>query len=146
MFVQCDIVQLGCKFDWMYFDWMYSGRLWKRCCNFFPEIPLSCLGSMAAAVQPNCLWNSLKTFHKTFYTTCRPRLHLFPQTGVQLYEVQFRTPLQLALCTPIQIAWMPGYFCNKITYLCLCASMLSSSYDVLSTRWCASGWGENFPE
>ena len=33
----------------------------------FLEVPLACLGSMAAAVQPNCLWNSQKI--------CRPRLY-----------------------------------------------------------------------
>ena len=36
----------------------------------FLTVPLACLGCMAAAVQPNCLWTS----QKTFYTTCCPRL------------------------------------------------------------------------
>ena len=40
----------------------------------FLEVLLSCLGSMAAAVQPNCLWNSQKTCYKTFSPICRPRL------------------------------------------------------------------------
>ena len=40
----------------------------------FLEVPLPCLGSMAAAVHPNCLWNSQKTFYTTLSTTCRPRL------------------------------------------------------------------------
>ena len=38
----------------------------------FLKVPLACLGSMAAAVQPNGLWNSQKTFYKTFLTSCRP--------------------------------------------------------------------------
>ena len=37
----------------------------------FLKVPLACLGSMAAAVQPNGLGNSLKTFYKTFSTSCR---------------------------------------------------------------------------
>ena len=40
----------------------------------FLKVPLASLGRMASAAQPNCLWNSQKTFNKTFYTTCRPRL------------------------------------------------------------------------
>ena len=35
---------------------------------------------MAAAVQPNCLWNPHKTFYKTFFQTCRPRLNNFYST------------------------------------------------------------------
>ena len=50
-----------------------GGRLWKRFCKMYSE---SCpLLALAAAVQPNCLWNSQKTFYKTFFTTCRPRLY-----------------------------------------------------------------------
>ena len=37
------------------------------------EVPLACLGSMAAAVQPSCQWNSQKTCYRTFSSTCRPR-------------------------------------------------------------------------
>ena len=33
---------------------------------------LSCLGSMAAAVQPNIMWNSQKTYNKIFPTSCYP--------------------------------------------------------------------------
>ena len=33
------------------------------------------MGSMAAAVQTKGLWNSQKTFYKTFLTTCCPRLY-----------------------------------------------------------------------
>ena len=44
--------------------------------TYFLEVPLACFGSMAAAVQPNCLWNSQKTLSKTFYSTCRPTLYL----------------------------------------------------------------------
>ena len=36
----------------------------------FFQVPPACLGSTAAAVQPNGLWNSRKTFFKTLYTTC----------------------------------------------------------------------------
>ena len=43
----------------------------------FLKVPLACLGSMAAAAQPNCLWNSQKTCHKTFSSTCRPRLYMW---------------------------------------------------------------------
>ena len=35
----------------------------------FLEVPLASLSSMAAAVQPHCLWNSQKTCYKTFSTT-----------------------------------------------------------------------------
>ena len=41
----------------------------------FLKVALSCLGSMEAAVQPNGLGNSQKTFCKTFWTSCRPRLY-----------------------------------------------------------------------
>ena len=41
----------------------------------FLEVPFACLGSMAAAVQPSCLWNSLKTCNKTFSWTCHPTLY-----------------------------------------------------------------------
>ena len=40
----------------------------------FLKVLLVCLGSMAAAVLPNGLWSSLKTFYKTFSSTYRPRL------------------------------------------------------------------------
>ena len=34
---------------------------WIKCLvTCFMEVPLTCLGSMAAAVQPKCLWNSQK--------------------------------------------------------------------------------------
>ena len=38
----------------------------------FLKVPLACLGSMAAAIQPNSLGNSQKTFYKTFGTRGRP--------------------------------------------------------------------------
>ena len=38
----------------------------------FLKVPLACLGSMAAAVQPNGLWNSQKTFYKTFFHNLTP--------------------------------------------------------------------------
>ena len=60
----------------------------------FLVVPLACLGSMAAAVQPNSLWNSQKTCYKTFPTTCRPRLHIFWKYAVSL-------SYQLA-CTQLQ--------------------------------------------
>ena len=41
-----------------------------------PPCLLACLGSMAAAVQPNSLWNSQKTFYKLFSTSCCPRVYL----------------------------------------------------------------------
>ena len=40
----------------------------------FLKAPLACLGSMRAAVQPNGLGNSQKTFYNTFGISCRPRL------------------------------------------------------------------------
>ena len=55
----------------------WGGNLFWRFCNTcacFLKVPLACLGSMAAAVQPNGLGNSQKTFYKTFGTSCRPRL------------------------------------------------------------------------
>ena len=33
------------------------------------KFPFACLGSMAAAVQPSCLWNSQKDCYKTFSST-----------------------------------------------------------------------------
>ena len=38
----------------------------------FLKVPLACLGSMAAAVQPNSLGNSQKKVNKTFGTSGRP--------------------------------------------------------------------------
>ena len=38
----------------------------------FLKVPLVCLGSMAAAVQPNGLGNFQKTVYKTFGTSSRP--------------------------------------------------------------------------
>ena len=43
--------------------------------NFFLKVPLACLGSTAAARQPNSLWNSPKTFYKTFFTRCCLRVY-----------------------------------------------------------------------
>ena len=37
--------------------------------KWYLKVPLACLGSTAAAVQPNGLWNSQKTVYKTFFTT-----------------------------------------------------------------------------
>ena len=51
-----------------------TGYVKKGFVTCFLEIPLAFLGSMAAAVQPICLWNSQKTCYKTLSTTCRPRL------------------------------------------------------------------------
>ena len=49
------------------------GNLWEKFCNMFCDI---CLGSMAAAEQPNGLRNSQKTIYKTFPTSCRNIKHL----------------------------------------------------------------------
>ena len=38
----------------------------------FLEVPLACLGSMAAALQPNSLGNSRKKVNKTFGASGRP--------------------------------------------------------------------------
>ena len=38
----------------------------------FLKVPLACLGSMAAAGQPNGLWNSQIFVYKTFGTSGRP--------------------------------------------------------------------------
>ena len=46
---------------------VWGGRLYKRFVAYFLEVPLSCLGSMTAAVQPKCLWNSEKTCYKPPY-------------------------------------------------------------------------------
>ena len=43
--------------------------------NFFLKVPIAYLGSTAAVVKPNSLWNSQKTFYKTFFTTCCPKLY-----------------------------------------------------------------------
>ena len=42
----------------------------------FLKVPLACLGSMAAAVLPNSLWNSQKKVYKTFGTSGRPTQYL----------------------------------------------------------------------
>ena len=39
----------------------------------FLKVPLAFLGSTAAAVQPNGLWNSQKTFCKTFFHNLPPQ-------------------------------------------------------------------------
>ena len=41
----------------------------------FLKVPLAGLSRMTAAVQPNTLGNSQKTFNKTFGTSCRPTLY-----------------------------------------------------------------------
>ena len=51
-----------------------AAGLGKGFVTCFLEVPLACLGSMAAAVQPSYLWNSQKTCYKTFPSTCRPTL------------------------------------------------------------------------
>ena len=43
--------------------------------TFLLKVPLPCLSCMAVAIQPNCLWNSQKTFYKAFYSTCCSRLY-----------------------------------------------------------------------
>ena len=50
----------------------------------FLEAPLACLSSITAAVQPNSLWNSQKTFYKTFRTSCCPRLYLTSYQHIEL--------------------------------------------------------------
>ena len=57
----------------------------KRCVTCFLEVSLACLGSVAAAVQPNFLWNSQKTCCKTFSKTCRPKLYI-GKVGGELSE------------------------------------------------------------
>ena len=47
----------------------YSSDHGKGFVKSFLKVPLACLGSVAAAVQPNGLGNSLKTFYKTFPMT-----------------------------------------------------------------------------
>ena len=44
-----------------------GSRLCTMCCK---KVPPVCLGSTAAAVQPNGLWNSRNTFYKPLCTTC----------------------------------------------------------------------------
>ena len=51
--------------------------MWKCFVKCFLKVPLTCLGSMVAAVQPDGLQISQKIFYKTFFTTCRPRLYKF---------------------------------------------------------------------
>ena len=46
----------------------------KKIEKCFLKVTLPCMGSTAAAVQPNGLWNSQKTFYKTFGTSCRTSL------------------------------------------------------------------------
>ena len=53
---------------------LVGGHLFRRFCNTvcFLKVPLACLGSMAAAVEPNSLENSQKKVNKTFGTSGRP--------------------------------------------------------------------------
>ena len=54
---------------------VWGGRLGKRFSNMFSESSPCLVGLHGrCAVQANGLWNSLKTFYKTFYSTCCPRL------------------------------------------------------------------------
>ena len=46
-----------------------------------PKVLLSSRGGMAAAGQPSGLWNSRKTFYKTFATSCSPRLYVVRTDG-----------------------------------------------------------------
>ena len=39
----------------------WGSHLFRRFCNTFSKSPPACLGSMAAAVQPNSLWNFWKS-------------------------------------------------------------------------------------
>ena len=45
---------------------IHHGKGFVKC---FRKVPLACLGSMAATVQPNGLGNSQKTFYITFHMT-----------------------------------------------------------------------------
>ena len=53
---------------------VWGGNLSWRFCKMFSESSLACLGSTAAALQPQGLWYSQKTFYKTLFTTWCPRL------------------------------------------------------------------------
>ena len=53
---------------------------------YFKKVPLTCLGCMAAAVQPNSLWNFQKINNKTFGTSGCPtryRFYLFVIANLQ---------------------------------------------------------------
>ena len=68
---------------------------WAETCSkgfviCFLKVPLACLGSMAAAVQPNSLGNSQKTFHKTFGTSCRPILY-FPLIALKILNTGYKS-------------------------------------------------------
>ena len=57
------VVQLNFASVWcVLFDTGWGGHLFRRFCNFFSKVSLACLGTTAAAVQPN----SLGTFRKHF--------------------------------------------------------------------------------
>ena len=58
----------------------------------FLEVPLACLGSRAAAVQPNSLGNSQKTVYKTFGTSGRPTqyTYMYLFVGEELRESRAR--------------------------------------------------------
>ena len=47
---------------------VWGGRLCKMFCNMFAESSPCLLG------QPSCLWNSQKTYYKTFGISGRPNL------------------------------------------------------------------------
>ena len=104
----------------------------------FWKFPIACLGSMAAAVQPNSLWNSQKTFYKTAFTTCRPRLYNHanfcsvtkPSSALpklreeRTNEVRF---MGHETCCATQLAWVGGHF--------------SSLFCRSRERICSRNWG-----
>ena len=53
-----------------YFEIQFGAPGCEKCyVNCFLKVFFACLGSTAAAVQPNDLWKSQKTFYKTSFTT-----------------------------------------------------------------------------
>ena len=61
-----------------------QARRYKITIDLFQKVPLACLGSMAAAVQPNSLWKSQVTFFKTYSTSCLHRVYSASQNNKRL--------------------------------------------------------------
>ena len=52
---------------------VWAGNLFRDFDKCFLKVPLACLGSMAAAVWPNSMCNTQKTFYKTCWNKLPPQ-------------------------------------------------------------------------
>ena len=61
---------------------VWGSNLFQKFFNMFSE------SIMAAAVQPNGLWNCQKTVYKTFWTSCSPILYLQLTVAFKAFSTQ----------------------------------------------------------